>query len=369
MFDIKVNIDKSNSCTWTKGFQNLLAVQVPDLLNTLNDNLPDDLLFDGDASSSGGPSTNGPVGSGGTGTGSGVGNQAISTSTIVSGTMNVVNAQVGSVPSMRPTLANNGVVQTSVVTNGIMSNDVGKTIITSQPNMIVQGPGGQRMRAPGPINSNPNISLVNALKGSPVGGPRPTGPQVSNGPIMVTGIPPGSEMKTTTMNNGNTQMMANNNGPPNMGNIIGGRIMQNQQPMLPNGPRMVRTPNMIPRFGGGMVTQNPGGHPLRPQTMQVRMTAPGGQVINSGLPPGSVAMVSHSGQFVSSAVAVNTSAPMQMAPNGIRPMQPGPGMQQVVAGTSVNLPPQYPSNQNQLESSGKGHLHYFLPLQYYWKNR
>merc|ERR1712059_182345 len=77
----------------------------------------------------------------------------------------------------------------------------------------------------------------------------------------------------------------------------------------------------------------------------------GGQVLNTGLPPGSVAMVSHSGQFVSSAVAINTSAPMQMAPNGqIRPMQ-GTGMQQVGGGPSVNLPPQYP-NPTQLEPSG-----------------
>ena len=319
-----------------------ILVPVPDILNTLNDNLPDDLLFDGDPASSSGPSTNGPVGSAATGTGSVVGSLTNSTSTISSGTMNVVNAQV---PSMRPTLANNGIVQTSVVTNGIMSNEVGKTIITSQPNMMVQGPGNQRMRAPASITSNPNISLVNALKSSPAGVPRPNGPQVSNGPIMVTGIPPGSEMTTSTMNNG-TPMMANNNGPPNMGNLMGGRIMQNQQPMLPNNPRMVRTQNMIPRFGGGMVTQNPGGHPLRPGTMQVRM--PGS--INSGLPPGSVAMVSHSGQFVSSAVAINSSAPMQMAPNGIRQMTSGPGMQP--AGTTVNLPPQYPTNQPQLESSG-----------------
>ena len=97
------------------------------------------MLFDGDPSSAGGSSANGPTSSGATGTGQAVGNQASSTSTIVSGTMNVVNAQVGGVPSMRPTLTNNGVVQTSVVTNGIMSNDVGKTIITSQPNMMVQG--------------------------------------------------------------------------------------------------------------------------------------------------------------------------------------------------------------------------------------
>ena len=122
--------------------------------------------------------------------------------------------------------------------------------------------------------------------------------------------------------------------------------MQNQQPMLPNNTRMVRTQNMIPRFGGGMVTQNPGGHPLRPGTMQVRMPGP----INTGLPPGSVAMVSHSGQFVSSAVAINSSAPMQMAPNGIRQMAAGPGMQPT--GTTVNLPPQYPTNQSQLDSSG-----------------
>ena len=142
-------------------------------------------------------------------------------------------------------------------------------------------------------------------------------------------------------------MMANNNGPPNMGNIMSGRIMQNQQAMLPNGPRMVRTPNMIPRFQGGMVTQNPGGHPLRPGTMQVRMAGPG-QVINSGLPPGSVAMVSHSGQFVSTTVPINTSAPMQMAPpNGIRQMPPAQGMQSVVTGAPVNLPPQYPTNQRQ----------------------
>jgi hypothetical protein len=329
-----------------KSFKLLFIVPVPDILNTLNDNLPDDLLFNDDPSSSAGQSTNGPVCSVVTGSGPVVGNQASSTSTIVSGTMNVVNAQVGTIPSMRPNLANNGVVQTSIVTNGIMSNDVGKTIITSQPNMMVQGPGGQRMRAPGPITSNPNISLVNALKGSPAGGPRPTGPQVSNGPIMVTGIPPGSEMTASAMNNGGTQMMANNNGPPNMGNIMGGRIMQNQQTMLSNGPRMVRTPNMIRPFGGGMVTQNPGGHPLRPGTMQVRMTGP------PGLPPGSVAMVSHSGQFVSSTVnVINTSAPMQMAPNGIRQMQPGQGMQP--AGTTVNLPPQYPTNQTQLESSGE----------------
>lgn len=311
------------------------------------------MLFDGDPSSAGGSSANGPTSSGATGTGQAVGNQASSTSTIVSGTMNVVNAQVGGVPSMRPTLTNNGVVQTSVVTNGIMSNDVGKTIITSQPNMMVQGPGPQRMRAPGPtISSNPNISLVNALKGSPAGVPRQAGPQVSNGPIMVTGIPPGSEMTTSTINNGGTPMMANNNGPPNMGNIMSGRIMQNQQAMLPNGPRMVRTPNMIPRFQGGMVTQNPGGHPLRPGTMQVRMAGPG-QVINSGLPPGSVAMVSHSGQFVSTTVPINTSAPMQMAPpNGIRQMPPAQGMQSVVTGAPVNLPPQYPTNQTQLEPSG-----------------
>merc|ERR1712223_1474516 len=109
---------------------------------------------------------------------------------------------------------------------------------------------------------------------------------------------------------------------------------------------MVRTQNMIPRFSGGMVTQNPGGHPLRPGTMQVRM--PGS--INTGLPPGSVAMVSHSGQFVSSAVAINSSAPMQLAPNRIRQMTAGPGMQPT--GTAVNLPPQYPTNQSQLESSG-----------------
>ena len=337
---------------------------VPDILNTLNDNLPDDLLFDGDPSSSGGPTTNGPVGPNVTGPGSGVGNPPISTSTIVSGTMNVVNAQVGGVPSMRPTLANNGAVQTSVVTNGMMSNEVGKTIITSQPNMMVQGPGGQRMRAPGPITSNPNINLVNALKGTPAGGPRQTGPQVSNGPIMVTGLPPGSEMTTSTMNNGGTPMMANNNGPPNMGNIMGGRIMQNQQPMLPNGPRMVRTQNMMPQFQQRMVTQGPPGHPLRPG-MSVRMsTPPGGQVLNTGLPPGSVAMVSHTGQFVSSAVAINTSAPMQMAPNGqIRPMNPG--MQQVSGGPSVNLPPQYP-NPTQLEPSGKiilnSNVLYFLCL-------
>ena len=102
---------------------------------------------------------------------------------------------------------------------------------------------------------------------------------------MVTGIPPGSEMTTSTMNNG-TPMMANNNGPPNMGNIMGGRIMQNQQPMLPNGPRMVRTQNMMPQFQQRMVTQGPPGHPLRPG-MSVRMsTPPGGQVLNTGLPPG-----------------------------------------------------------------------------------
>ena len=71
------------------------------------------MLFDGDPATSSGPSTNGPVGSVAAATGSTVGSQANSTSTIASGTMNVVNAQV---PSMRPTLANNGVVQTSVVT-------------------------------------------------------------------------------------------------------------------------------------------------------------------------------------------------------------------------------------------------------------
>ena len=320
---------------------------VPDILNSLNDSLPDDLLFDGDPSSSGGPSTTGPGGPVVTGSGPSVGNQPISTSTIVSGTMNVVNVQGGG-PNLRPTLTNNGTVPTSVVTNGMMPNDMGKTIITSQPNMIVQGPGGPRMRAPGPIASNPNINLVNALKGSPSGGPRQTGTQVSNGPIMVSGLPPGSEMTTSTMNNGGTPMMANSNGPPNMTNLMAGRMMPNQQPMLPNGPRMVRTgPNMMPQFRGSMVTQGPAGHPLR-QPLNVRMPGPPGQVLNNALPPGSVAMVSHGGQFVSSAVSINTSAPMQMAANGqVRPMQ-GTGMQQV-GGPSVNLPPQYPT---QLEPSG-----------------
>ena len=318
---------------------------VPDILNSLNDSLPDDLLFDGDPSSCGVPSTTVSGGPGASGNGPGVGNPPISTSTIVSGTMNVVNAP-GNGP-MRPNLPNNGAVPTSVVTNGMMSNDLGKTIITSQPNMMVQGPGGPRMRPPGPMTSNPNINLVNALKGSPGGIPRPGGPQVSNGPIMVSGLPPGSEMTTSTINNGGTPMMTNTNGPPNMGNIMGGRMMPNQQPMMPNAPRMVRTgPNMMPQFRGGMVTQGPAGHPLR-QPMNVRMPGPPGQV--SGLPPGSVAMVSHSGQFAN-AVAINTSAPMQMTPNGIRPLQQNTGMQ--VGGPSVSLPPQYPT---QLEPSGNYH--------------
>jgi hypothetical protein len=110
-----------------------------DYLNALNDNLPDDLLFDtGDSNS---------ANSGGVGA--------------IASTSSVVGSLAGGHVVVASSMVNNG---GGGVMNGVMNT-----------NSVMMTPQHQAMGVRQTMSSNPNINLVNALQG---------GNKMTNGPVM-----------------------------------------------------------------------------------------------------------------------------------------------------------------------------------------
>ena len=314
---------------------------VPSILNSLNDSLPDDLLFDNDAASSAAPASS-------------TSNTSISTMTGATATVSQGNVVTAGGQQIRPQMPPG--TATSVVTNGIVPNDVSKSTVTSsqQPIMVQQQAGNNAMRpnGPQPIVSNPNINLVNAFgSNGPQGGPQTVkmtaggGSVVSNGPLMTVSGPlaQSNDVLNNTMNNGNQMMGVKQPNMPN--NIIGGRpIMTGNQPIM---GRMLRPGMVSHQFQSRQMAPNVSGIVGASGQMAGMNPRIGMNVRMQTGPPGGVAMVSNNQQFVCNPVVNTSGTAMPMPPNGqIRPTQMG-GIP--ANGPQVNMPPQY---QSQIESSG-----------------
>lgn len=352
---------------------------MPELLNSLNDSLPEELLFDTGVDAATSSSSVVPS------------SVVASTSAIVGGTPTSIVGGVGGggvvlgpgvgglPPGLRPpglaTVVNNGASATTTVVNGIMTtNDmVGAkvttttTVTSQQLGLMVQQ---QQLRGPGgvvhPTMSNaPNIGLV----GGGVGPPRQQQPQqqvVGNGPLtMVAARAP----NPGDMNNGT--ILGPRGGPPLMG---AGQMMTAQRVGQQIIPRMVRPPGgggggvtvataaatatmLSPQFNprsqvlpqATMVQQQQQQQPPTQNRMTVSVRMPAGAANAVLASQGGVTMAPFvcGGSIITNApqgaVAANNPAAIKstIRPGGI-PMQ---GMQT----TTINLPPQYP---NSLDQSG-----------------
>ena len=278
-----------------------------DYLNALNDNLPDDLLYDPGDSNNAAAGGGGPNSSGNAITSS--------TATPAVGSMAVGQGQVvvpASAGTQNVNIVNNGGVPTSSM-NGI--NDGTNSVMATQPMMTPQQQQQQQQMRPA-MASNQNINLVNALSSG--------NKMTPNGPVM----PVGGNGPTTTveMPTNGGMMMMNQGGPkpPNMGAIMGGGM---QQQMIGPNKMMIQRPNnimMTPQY-----QRQPG-----PQGMPNRMMGPRMAVGPNGPHQGNVAMVTTGqGQFINSPTVGGMIRQPQMQMNA-----------------QVNLPPRYPTP---IEQTGK----------------
>ena len=201
----------------SKSFSTFFA----DYLSALNNELPDDLLFDTGDSNPGLPSSSG-------------------------GSIIASSAPPASVVAM------SGPNQV-VVASG-MNNSTG--VVTMNGNMP-QGmitPGGAQVRPQGNMGNNPNINLVNALPG---------GPKLANGP-------------NDGLNNGGMMMMGGPPGPPGsmqpqqpMGKMmIRGQVINNVRGNFPVNAQPMGMNRMAMRFTG-------------PPTVAATTIAPGPQYIQN----------------------------------------------------------------------------------------
>ena len=253
-------------------------------INDINDDLPDDLLFDvGDgaggsnsANAAGGAANNGPAPPGGA-------------------TVSVASSQSVVVPGM---------------VNGVATSMGGHTVVSSAPPQMQQQQG---MRP-----ANPNINLVNAL----TSGPNKMQQQQPNMPMMSVNMPVSSSDMggginaggINTMNNG-VAVMGQQQQRPVMGAMPPGGInpmmaKQGQQQMMVNRP-----PNMILQQ---QFQARPQGMMQANARMPVRMAGP---------QPG---MMQPSNSFPGA--------------GNVRMGQPPQGAMMAQQGGPVNLPPRYPTN-------------------------
>ena len=204
-----------------------------DYLNALNDNLPDDLLFDTGDSNSGLPNSSvasgPPVG--------GIIASSAPTSVVgsIAGGPQVVVASGG----MNPTTMN------GVTTNCVMGT----------PQSMITPGVGPHVRPPNSMPNNPNINLVNALQPQPklANGPGNDGSGGMNNGMMMVGPGPNMGMQPAPM----SKMMIR--GQPN--NIVRGYLQTPPQPNQPMG--MNRMAMRIAAPGGppgAQVTSSGGPH-------------------------------------------------------------------------------------------------------------
>ncbi len=326
--------------TWLDSNYPFLSFSFVDILNTLNDTLPDELLFEmGDSSSGGGGAGGGNNAQGNAGGG---------------GAPNVVQQQQPQIPGgPRPAGPNGNIMPNGIVSSSDMSGNMGNSVVTSSqmggvPQQQQPGGGMQQMRPPQPgqvvsIAGNPNINLVNALT---TGGPKMQvggggGPQQPNGPIMSVGMPvSGGDMNTvTTMNNGNMMVPGQQQQRPLANMPMNPAMIQpGQQPMMQQGPggNKIMMANRPPNIMMQPFQQRP---MINARMPNVRMQGPQSVMVSSGAGPP---------QFINANV-INTNAGNPTLVQQQGQQQPRMGQPNVMgqapqaAPGPVSLPPRYPN--------------------------
>ncbi len=304
-----------------------------DILQNINDGLPDELLFDigesGSGNTTGGNAAGGAQGGG------------VPSAPQPQPQPSVQSGPGGGGPGVRPAGPNG-----NMMPNGDMGGNI---VVTSSQMGVPQQPpqqqqqGIQQLRPPQPgqvvsMAGNPNINLVNALTTG--GGPNKMQgqPGMPNGPMMSVGMPVSSgDMNTvTTINNGNIMQQRP------MGNMAMNPMMQpNQQQQQQGGPMMQKQQIMMPNRPPIMMQPFQQRPMVNARMPSVRMQAPQNVMVSTG----------PAQQFIGGNPVINTSAAggtmvqqrMAAQPNAtVMSQQVQPAQQQQPG--PVNLPPRYPAN-------------------------